>query len=304
MRFKCECKVDGNVFLDNPPDIMRDNFYYSFITDEEKRLTHIALSIKIPDEKRSDFTGSIEPGIGLAKLSISFDIDNELHEQLIYELQSFESYLAFRSNSALKRIHWEDVEMEIVGENDEDYEFINVSGLSVNRKYPTVNTNIKNFALEKIINDIPEYQPLIIHYAFWRDGMNFFTSFNYIQAFYNFYFIIEDFYTGGEYQWRKIEPIVKNCSEYRLICNEIITAIKKDDRHLKNINNFMSEHGIPTLDEFGLQKLLHMVRGTVHHFFSDKSKFRGTPLNQAEYETIAWITCFIATKAIDIKSKQ
>lgn len=198
MRYCLTAEVHGNLYIKGNNQYERNRISFEFITDDNNKVNQILVSTKVPDEKVLKFRSTISAGTGKSKFHINIGGDREIYNILLNELQALESNIAFLSNGALKKINWLDIKSEVIPENDEESELLAVSSIKKNVKY-----NIPSFTLEEtkfsdFLQIAPHFNDLLIPKAFWREGLNYFEKFQYIQAFYNYYYVIEDFYAGGK----------------------------------------------------------------------------------------------------------
>lgn len=127
--------------------------------------------------------------------------------------------------------------------------------------------------------------------------MNEYAARRFINAFYNFYFILEDLYGSGKTKNYDILKVLRSSDEFKESLNWIFKTQLNDDRHKTNLYNFCNEEGI-TYNINGLIELLVKVRGNLHHYSSRSTKHIGTPFNQDDFESIAFMTMGLSVKAI------
>ena len=297
MRYRLLSKVDCNLYIRQLTVIERDNIRFEFLPDDKGRTDEVAVSIKIPKEKLKEFKSSIYPGRGDEKIVININTDKELHDLLIFELQALESHLAFASSGALEKIDWNSSIVDFIPENNEEKKLIAATHLSHKSSYSKKPFKISSQALEEIVSTPPEFGRLIIPEAFWREGMNYFQKFQYIQSFYQFYFIIEDFYAKGKTGEKQVLKAFQESKDFKEICEHSLQQILNKPKHSQRIEKLFKEEKIE-MNGKGLQKLLFKIRGNLHHFFCKSPKTRGTPFNQKEFETEALLTMHISMTAI------
>jgi len=134
---------------------------------------------------------------------------------------------------------------------------------------------------------------------FERDGMNEFHSLRYIQAYYNFYFVLEDLYGEGKTQNKDVEQKFKSNQVLRSIIQDVLdNVIKRNVNHLQNIQNFLREEN-KSFDIDGIIELIVRVRGNLHHYSGKSTKRKGTPLNQGDFESMAYLLMGISVKSIN-----
>ena len=151
-----------------------------------------------------------------------------------------------------------------------------------------------------VIETKNRYSSLTIPKAFWREGINEFNSFRYINAFYNFYFILEGLYGNRKTKNDGVETEFKKSSEFRELIKWIINEIDSSPKHKDKINK-MLKYRNKSLDEEGIIDLIIKTRGSLHHFANTDQIVQGTPFNQNDFESIAWVTLGLANHAITKK---
>ena len=197
MRYRLRAKLEGQLFLTEAFSIERDGLLFEFIAGDNGQVQELAISLKVPDEKVEKFASGIGPGQGESVATYTIGGDRELYNHLVSELQSLESNLAFASGS-VKRIHWDTPHQQFIAETPEEEELITFTEFSLSRTYPEPHALFSPVNLIRLISKFPAYESLRVPMAFWREGENYFTTFQYVLAFYQYYFIIEDFYAGGK----------------------------------------------------------------------------------------------------------
>ena len=298
MRYSISARVDGNVSLDEPGIIKRDEFIIDLRTDSNNKLKEIAISIKVPEEKLSSMKTTVERGDGDDVPKFNIGGDNELFDRLVKELQYIESDLAFVSFGSLQKIHWENPSnLEFIHENEEDYEIPTMSLHGLKKSYPKKQFHISKKSIASMLEDSSRSSRLRIAKSFWRDGLLHLDQFKYIQAFYSFYFIIEDYYAGGKTSEKEVIKQFDKSQEFQKISKLSFNSVSKTPRHKENLEKLFNDEGLD-IDQEGLGKMLFRIRGKLHHYSSKSSKKQGTPFNQKDFESVALLVMHMATVCI------
>jgi hypothetical protein len=220
----------------------------------------------------------------------------KLSSENLSDFQYIESYLAFIGN--LKKIHWEEARQEWIPETPEEKSRLKVFGVSLNRRYPDTPTPIGKDVLIEVIRGKTKYGGLTTLKSFFREGKNFFTQFRYVDAFYYFYFIIEDLYGGGKTKNVDIERNYKSSRELRETVEWVMqTQINTSEKHSKGISQLLVEEKIQNGTD-GIIELIVAVRGRLHHYVGRSSLKQATPLNQRDFESPAFLIMGIALMSI------
>lgn len=211
-------------------------------------------------------------------------------------IQYLEATLSFLFG--VKKIYWEERETFFIPESEEDERKLDVRSYSLHQQYPEQKIKLTADTFKEIIQQKSKYEPLKIVKLFERDGMNEFQSLRYIQAYYNFYFVLEDLYGEGKTQNKDVEQKFKSNQVLRSIIQDILdNVIKINGNHLQNIQNFLREEN-KSFDIDGIIELIVRVRGNLHHYSGKSTKRKGTPLNQRDFESMAFLLMGISVKSI------
>jgi hypothetical protein len=147
----------------------------------------------------------------------------------------------------------------------------------------------------------PNYESLLLAKDFWREGMIYYNNFQYIQAFYQFYFVLEDFYISGKSSSKK--AVIKKFNESKElldIADKTLTQIQNLPEHKSKLEKFLSEYHCANTAT-GLLEMLYETRNNVHHFHSKSTRTQGTSFNQSDFETIALTTRYMIMLAISFR---
>lgn len=295
MKFSIECEVDSKIIIDGDIRIDFFNKQFLFYPDSNRFLSRIKIvaDVNSPEKFYSTIRKSKEKDV---KADIIINRDTELFESIINDFQELESILAFNGN--LKKINWEFHKEDLICETEEERHKVGVNNFAFKKEYPDDPIYIDVNSLNRIVVTKDLYSSLTIPKAFWREGINDFQSFRYINAFFNFYFIIEGLYGNGKTKNSAVIKELYDSNEFREFIDWIITdGIKKEKRHLDVINTMLRFRN-KNLDTEGLIYLLVATRGELHHFVNNPNKSQGTPFNHKNFESIAWVALGLAKRAI------
>jgi len=294
MKYSLECKVDSRLAIGSVIDIIEDTKEYIFTPDKEGILASLKIIKKMDDPEK--FYSKIEEGDEKVRMKITVETDEVIFRELRSDFQYIESYLAFIGN--LKKIHWEEARQEWIPETPEEKSRLKVFGVSLIRRYPDTPAPIGKDVLIEVIRGKTKYDGLTTLKSFFREGKNFFTQFRYVDAFYYFYFIIEDLYGGGKTKNVDIERNFKSSRELRETVEWVMqTQINTSEKHSKGISQLLVEEKIQNGTD-GIIELIVAVRGRLHHYVSRSSLKQATPLNQRDFESPAFLIMGIALMSI------
>jgi len=295
MKFAIKCKVDSTTDIGKEPiQVTVDGREFHLVPSEEGLLSELTVLVRIGEnEFISSFAPSNEPE--KAKWAVMIHVDQQMYDDLIDMIQYIEATLSFLQG--VKKIYWEEAERVFIPESEEERRRTDVTNYALHKEYPP-DQNIKLTAADfkAIIQQKSKYEHLKMVKLFHREGMREFSSFRYIQAYYNFYFVLEDLYGEGKTQNKDVEKKFKSNQVLRNIIQDMIDNLIKGDR-LKSIQNFLTEEKMG-LNIDGIIELIVRVRGNLHHFSRKSTKRIGTPLNQADFESMAYLLMAISIKSL------
>lgn len=287
------------MMIENEISYQENDKIFTLVPDERKCIAFIKVTIKIQDPEL--INSSFESNSEKREHTLKVHMDNVIVEDLLYEFQSMESMLAF-PQASLRRIYWENPKYEFIPENQEEESKImresKVFKAEWTKSYDDGTFLSKDVFIDMMKNR-KKYRDLLIPKAFFHEGMNQFKSFKYITAFFNFYFIIEDFYGDGKSQNAAVEKAFKESKEFRSFIQWAINNIVNDNdrRHFENISSYLKIYN-KSFDVDGLIILIVRLRGQLHHYIGKSTQLQGTPLNHTKFESLAYLTYQIALRAI------
>lgn len=298
MRY-CVCaKVEGNIYLTKPGEVKRGDFIFDFRLGPDSRLSEIAVSISVPEDKLLSMASTFDSGDGNVKFRIKIGGNRDLYDKLISELQLLESDLSFATQGALRKIYWDNPNsIEFIPETDSEEDLPAISSFSFHRAYPAKPARFSIETMGGILNGTSQSIQLRIAKAFWREGLEYHNQFKYIQAFYSFYFVIEDYFARGKTGESEVLKQFLQSPQFQEISRKGFTEIINDQRHKEKLLRLFKDAGLEaSLDN--LPTFLFRMRGKLHHYYSESSKLQGTPFNQADFESLSLLVMYMTTETI------
>lgn len=258
-------------------------------------LAFIKIIIKVDNPDR--FYSKIEDNNEKIKPHITIEADPTVFDELESDFQYIESALAFIGN--LQRIHWSEPKQEWIPETDEEKSKLKVFSAHFARKPASeIPTRFKDEYFVDVLRQKDKFDCLTTLKSFYRKGKNSFDQALYIDAFYNFYFIIEDLFGEGKTKNKQIEESFKTSTELKRMIKKIMDAfINTNEKHHKSISNILREKKLQNTPE-DIIKLLIRMRGQLHHYTSKSSLKQPTPFVQMDFESLAFMTMGIAMESI------
>jgi hypothetical protein len=286
-----KCKVDSTTEIGKEPlQVTVDGTEFTLVPSEDGLLSELTVIVGL--DNTNGFISHVEPGG-----AVTVDYDKQISDKLIDMIQYLEASLSFRYG--VKKISWEERETFFIPESEEEQKKLDVMSYSLRHYYPE-QQRIKLTAdtFKEIIQRKSKDESLKIVMLFHREGIREFHVSRYIQAYYNFYFILEDMYAQGKTNRTQITNNFKSNQTLRTIIQEVLdTAIKPYGNHLQSIQNFLHEEHL-TFSIDGIIELIVQVRGNLHHYSGKSTKKIGTPLNQSHFETMAFLLMITTTRCI------
>jgi len=286
MKFGLKCRVDSLTEIGKVPvQVTIDGIDFTLEPSKEGLLNGLTVIAKIEPGKKfvSQIAPSPYPDVAGV---LTVDVDQQFIESLKSLIEYIESILSFQFE--VKKIYLEEAERFFVPENEEEMGKIDVMSFSLQKRpYPEQTRRLTLDDFKDILQGRSKYQPFKVACLFHREGIREFSSFRYIQAFYNFYFVLEDLYGQGKTNNNQIGEKFKSNQTLRAIVQRMLDTFIKGE-HLTNIQNFLAEEKIP-FGVDGILELVVQVRGNLHHYSGKSTKRKGTPLNQGDFESIAFL---------------
>jgi hypothetical protein len=291
MKIGMKCKVDSTTEIGKEPiQVTVDGTDFILVPSEDGLLKELSVIVGLANE--NGFISNISPS-----REITVDYDKQISDKLIDMIQYIDASLSFLFG--VIKIYWEERETSFIAESEEEQRNLDVMSYSLRQHYPEQQRiRLTADVFKDIIQRKSKDDPLKIVMLFHREGIREFHSLRYIQAFYNFYFILEDLYGEGKTQNREIEQKFKANQTLRIVIQDVLdTVIKPIGNHLQNIQNFLREEN-KSFDVDGIIELIVRVRGQLHHYSRKSTKRKGTPLNQKDFESMAYLLMGLTVKCI------
>ena len=299
MKFSYEFKVDSNMMIEDEISYQENDKTFVLIPNERKLIASIKIITKIRDLNliQSFYTSNSDNKVG----SIVFEMDKGLAGDLLSEFQIIEAMLAF-PEASLREIRWDTIIYEIIPETEEEKlelkkRFTVLKG-DWKRSYEDGKILTKDVFIENMKNRY-KFKDILIPRAFFHEGMYQFKKLKYISAFYSFYYIIEDFYGGGNSKNSLVTKSLKESEEFRSYVQWATDNIVNDNnkKHYNSISSFLKICN-KNFDVDGIIHLVVNMRGQLHHYNGTSTILQGTPLNHVKFESLAYLTMQIALRGI------
>ena len=304
MRYKLTAAFSGDIFLSPSGTrrviLQRHDTRFEILTDDKNRVVNVAVSRSVPANKVEQFKSSITPARPGVEAQLTVGGDNELREQLLAELQSFESNLAYSLNGeVVPEVDWRRIKDEFLPESMREEQLIAVQSLTVTRDWPKPEVELDACSFQKLIDMAPRYESLVTLKAFWRRGMADIKNFEFLNAFYNFYFIIEDCFADGKTGERAVLREFGDSGEFKSIVESThqVFLQSKRSKHLLNLKSLMIKDGCNWTPP-DIPRFLFRIRGNLHHYFSKNPRNQISPFTQEQHHSVALLASYVASLTI------
>ena len=307
MRYRLTADFVGDVFLLPPgkrhTSVHGSDTLFEILAQSDGRVVNVAVSRSVPANKIEQFRSSVMPAGPGVEATVSVGGDSELREQLIAELQSFENNLAYSLNGeVIPEFDWHKVKEEFLAESNEEEQMIAVKSLTMTRDWPRPKVGLDASSFQKLIDNGPRYESLLTLKAFWRRGMAAIKRFEFLDAFYNFYFIIEDCFSGGKTSEKEVLKEFGKSEEFQKILESThrIFLENKRKEHLLTLESLMSKEGCEWTPA-SIQRFLFRIRGNLHHYFSKNPRNQIDPFTQDQHHSVALLVSYMASLTIGLR---
>jgi hypothetical protein len=301
MKLSVECEVDSKTKINKEIEIVHRTRKYVFYPNEQGFLARLKIIAEVEQPEKFYSVITLNPSEGV-KAHFNVKTDLELWKSIINEFQEFESLLGL--TYSLKRIQWDTPKRELLFDSEEEKEKAEIYNFKTWFEYRDPPTETSEADLKNIVENKSDFTPLIGAMSFFREGINDKNRFKYINAFFNFYFILEGIYGKGKTKNNQIEREFKNSEEFKVF---IAKALQNSQQYkpenyrqlVKMLNDLNKQVDVNSVIE-----LIIKTRGQLHHFTNNPKRPQGTPFFHQEYVAIALLTMEVALHAILSKMEE
>jgi len=289
MKFRVRAQVESTTRIPHSPfPVVFDPYLLQFEADETRRV--IALSVErriepyrhlLPTLTHSDESHS----------SLTYP-DNPIHTDILAVLQYLESVGSFWCG--IKQIKWERADFDWLPESDAEREELVVWDLRIEEKYPEAFTEIDDSLVRVLLQRRSWHERLTVPLAFYREGKNEFDRFRYVQAFMNFYFMIEGLFGGGRPNYRVKEEF-KAAPTLVVAAADAAQVLSASPRHVSALRTLTRTED-QQIEASTVLDWLVDLRGIVHHYSIRDSRPQAHPHNQREFEPAAFLAMAVCVK--------
>jgi hypothetical protein len=292
MRFQAIARVEGDGILSAPLEVQEDGYTMTLRPGPDGRIAEIRVSRAV-----LDYAADL-PQIGRlpdGRTHIDIRSRPQLND-IVGLLQHIESIGSFFCG--IKRIYWESAAFEWLAESPDEQRVMSVKGFSQDYALPQPGVTIVARSAAELLSRRHERKSLILPMAFFREGMNEFGAHRFLYAFINFYLVLDDVCGQGKI---KTADVLKAFRANQALVAAVQWTLRRIETN--------APHHRPALAPFfaaekctwsvdGTLQLLVSMRGNLFHFSQRSTKFKGTPFNQAQLESLAFLLMGICLSLI------
>jgi hypothetical protein len=231
-----------------------------------------------------------------APVNVHALFDAELYGPIQQDLQNLESSVALMY--PLRHIHWETPRLNVIfetpdEENPPDWSPLMDFRPGRSRRAPLQPDDqaFQSFALLST-----RHGQMAVALSFWREGSNEFEEGHFINAFYNYYFVLEGLYANGKFKEDAVLAEFRKSLEFR----ESLAMFLKDGQplnHIRQVTDMLTRRTL-SRDADGILKLIVRTRGDLHHFADNPNKTQPSAFDQHRFEGLSSIMRFVSRRAL------
>lgn len=295
MKLSLECSVESRANLETETEITHNDRIYTFYPNEEGFISKIKIVVPVehPERFYSIVTPDPKPGV---KLHIDVKKDKELYDSVVYEFQELESLMALTHN--VKNITWSSPRYDLICETEEERDRAELLGMHSPKSFVDLPKPATEATLRNVIEYKNRYDTLVVPLSFLREGANELHAYKHINAFFNFYFVLEGLYGNGKTKNRDVENQFKNSQEITDYLPILLSDLpqKKPEYYNKLVEMLSRRH-----KQIGVRSIIELIvaiRGDLHHFTNNPNRPQGNPFTHSEFRAITFVVHGLAINAI------
>ncbi len=281
MKFSMEYDVISKTLLPGLLEINKDDRTYFFYPNAENLLSKIKIVAKVKDPELFYSKITPTPEDPIAKAHFEIRTDKELFDTLMNEFRDLESLLALQFN--LKRIDWQSIKHEVICETEEEKKNTKIYSVAFGQAFPDEPEKANKNSLSDLLDIKNRFSPIIVLLSFYREGKNDYFDLKFINAFFNFYFIIEGMFGNQKTRNNDVLKEFKKSARLREFTQRVIDDfIKPAPKHLDKLNEMLARKNM-MLEVDALLELIVLTRGELHHFTNNPNRPQNTPFSRNEF---------------------
>lgn len=294
MIIEISARIDAAAVADEPFGIKIPPYAIDVGCDAERRVVELRVQkqvvladLRLPTLRLDDD--------GTTRVDLA--TDDPHFEDLRGLLQYLESIGSFWFG--IYRVHLAEAKYSWIPETEEEKGSAQIFSSTGSRRYNDTIRQIKPDILARTLQARSRLGHLTIPMAFFREGVNEHREFRYVAAFHNLYFFLEGLFGEGKTKNKDVKRQFLASPILMAAVDRARHRLEAPDqrRHLANLNSLRELRGIPWTPD-GLVSLIVWMRGNLHHFSLNSSTPKGHPLNQRDFESIAFLLQLVCHEVV------
>lgn len=289
MIVKIETEIFGRFKIEKDMEVKHHPFTINIRYEENTNRFYISISKKV-----YNYSSSLPVvKLGNQKIKEIRFPNQEFLEGQIEILQHIESFGAI--DIGIEKIDWQNCSIEWIPENEVERTEVPIRKYSRNLSYGLDKKIFSKSWLSNTIIHRRQISHLTLPFTFFREGANFYHSFQYQNAFLNFYLMLEGFFGNGKsYKNKDMKEEFKNSKILVYAIDETLKSFKreKNEKHLAWLNETLKKYN----KVLNIEAIIHILveqRGNLSHFSIVKSEKQKNPFKDRDYESLAFLTMSI-----------
>lgn len=305
MIYWIEAAIEGQLIVGTSFCFRVGAIMFLATADDEGLLTKLAAGERVDAQT---FATRVELSDSRTPTRLVIGGDRVVSKRLVSALQDFESHVSFMTGQALNRVRW-DASTEIwQPESFEEERLVQVNNVALRKEENNRLGRVAPDVLAGMAARAQALNQLTVLKALLREGSNEFQERRYIQAFYDFYFVIEGRYANGKSSEVEVLKSYRGSGELMGIARKTFELYRGLIVPSDRLARLLAAERC-SIDAEGLLRLTVRLRGRLHHFNPRSGRPQPTPFEQDAFREIALIMRTMAMWAIgqgelELKAKE
>ncbi len=295
MKLRLTCAVESEVILQRRVELYigKDQYWFEIDSNGFWNSLTVYATITDPSTVQWGTVPATEPRApNQAPFNVVGKFGDETYENVIKDIQSLESALSLYM--PLRSINWRYPVMEVIFEEGDKRTHGHLGAVSVRPKKPGP-SKIEEKAFLIMAGIGLKAQSSTVVASFWREGENDWREGKYINAFFNYYFVLEGLHGNGKTKNYQVEEAMTGSPTLRAHIEKFLNT-EHLTQHLTQLTEMMNATLLPNVED--LVKLLISTRGKLHHFQNNPNREQGSPLTHERYQAVAYLARGLAHASI------
>lgn len=184
----------------------------------------------------------------------------------------------------------DDLKMEFIPENDAEKKSLSVLSFSNKKTFPKRKIEAPAHQFRDILKMRQNWDYITVPMSFYREGNVEFDNFRFKNAFNNYFFMLEGLYGDGKSgKTSQIKALLSHQQVHDAVVKAMDSIRKVNaEKHLTKLTDLLHKYNYDDSVE-GIVSLLVHTRGILSHFYTKSSQHQGTPFNQSDFYTEAYL---------------